>query len=523
MNPGWPRVQPVGDRAVTVELGPSLDEETVGRVRALDDRLRERGVPGILETVPAYASLLVLYDPDRLAFAEIKSLLLELGCYLRAATHTHRLVEIPTLYDGQDLDDVAGACGLHRGDVIELHSSVEYRVLMLGFSPGFGYMGFVDERLRVPRRKTPRTRVPAGSVAVAGAQTGVYPRALPGGWNLLGRSSLTLFDPGSRDPSVLAPGDRVRFVSVASLQAPEPVRRSSLSTGRGVRVLDPGLLTTVQDAGRAGLRRLAVPLAGYADRGAAEDANRCVGNRPGSPVIELCGPGMRLAFDKASLIAITGARVTATLQRGDQVSGPMSVPMNVSVRVRPTNVLTIEGLAGGARGYVAIAGLDAPRVLGSASTDLGSGFLRPLENGDELTVSVFDSERALRDPIVPTRHSDVVRVILGPQADHFDPSVIETFLRRSWQVGLDTDRVGARLDGERLTHCGPREIVSDGMVPGCIQVPPDGRPIVMLSDCPTTGGYPKIACVVSQDLPVIAQAIPGRTEIRFVSVEIEKL
>ncbi len=561
MSDSYPRVLAVGDRAMTVELGASLDQETVGRVRALDLRLRDRGLPGILETVPTYAALMVLYDRRRLSFAELREALLQLARGLEASVESGRLVEIPALYDGEDLAEVAAAGGLKEEAVVELHSGQDYSVLMLGFSPGFAYMGFVDERLRRPRRKTPRTRVPGGAIGVAGAQTGIYPRALPGGWNLLGRTSLRLFDASaplsnrasaplsnrasaplsnrtsplsnrpstplgdpapSRNPSLLMPGDRVRFIPATSLEPMGLAPRTNYA-GHGVRVVDAGMLTTVQDAGRPGLRRVAVPLTGYADPAAARVANACVGNPPDAPVIEVWGPGLRLHFERATFIAITGARVTADLERADLEGGRMAMPMNVAVRVRASNQLAITGVEDGVRAYVAIAGMEAPQILGSGSVDLGSGFLRPLEAGDRLCVGAFDSDRVRREPTATLLRTATVRVILGPQLHHFDEATIQTFLTTPWRVGLDSDRVGARLDGLRLSHSGLTEIVSDGMVPGCIQVPPDGRPIVMLSDCPTTGGYPKIACVVSDDLGVIAQAVPGRTVIHWRAVGTEDL
>jgi KipI family sensor histidine kinase inhibitor len=528
MSDSYPRVLPVGDRAVTVVLGASLDHETVARVRSLDERLRNLQVPGVLETVPTYASLLAIYDPGRTSFAELKTILRDLAKGLGTSTSDGRLVHVPAIYDGDDLDDVSKTCGLSREAVIERHAGREYTVLMLGFSPGFAYMGFVDESLRLPRRKTPRTRVPSGSIGIAGAQTGIYPRALPGGWNLLGRTSLRLFDPlqplgdATTSPSFFMPGDRVRFVPSPSLEPLAPAIDVSYR-GTGVYVLEPGVFTTIQDGGRPGLRRVGVPLTGFADRNAARAANTCVGNPPDAPLIEICGPGLRLAFEKTSLIALAGARVTASLERGDLEDGSMSVPMNVAIRARPSNALSITGLENGVRAYIAIAGLDPPRLLGSASCDPGSALLRPLQRGDGLALGTFDSDRAQREPMrAPEARADV-RVVLGPQLDHFDQTTVETLLGTAWRVGLDSDRVGARLDGPRLRHAGPTEIVSDGMVPGCIQVPPDGRPIVMLSDCPTTGGYPKIACVVSDDLGILAQAIPGRTDVRFVALQIEQV
>lgn len=525
MSGPYPRVIPVGDRAVTVEVGSSLDEETVGRVRALDERLREKSPRGVLEAVPTYASLLVIYDRLALPYAELRATLLSLARDLPASNPPGRLMEIPVLYDGEDLGDVAMTCGLAQDAVIDLHSGRDYSVLMLGFSPGFAYMGFVDERLRLPRRKTPRTRVPAGSVAIAGPQTGIYPRTLPGGWNLLGRTTVPLFDASiaaDGTPSRLMPGDRVRFIPTHTL---EPVLEAPRVRyeGGGISVLEPGILTTIQDAGRPGLRRVAVPLAGYADPASARVANQCVGNPLDAPVIEICGPGLRLRFEKTAFLALAGATVTAELERADLDHASLVVPMNVAVRARPSNTLIVRTVENGARAYVAISGLQAPRVLGSASVDLGSRFLRPLEADDGLEVARFDPDRARRDPIDIMPRTATVRVILGPQDGHFDRAAIEAFLAAGWRAGLDSDRVGARLDGPRLKHEGPAEIVSDGMVPGCIQVPPDGRPIVMLSDCPTTGGYPKIACVVSDDLGLVAQAIPGKTEIRFVAVRIEDL
>jgi KipI family sensor histidine kinase inhibitor len=524
MSAPYPRVLPVGDRAVTVELGSALDEDTVGRVRTLDARVAAAALAGVIEAVPTFASLLVIYDRKRIPYARLREELLALANELPVSTPAGRLAEVPVRYDGEDLKDVAAACGLTPEDVIELHAGREYAVLMLGFSPGFAYMGFVDEKLRLPRRKTPRTRVPAGSVAIAGPQTGIYPRTLPGGWNLLGTTTVPLFDasvaPGE-GPSRLMPGDRVRFKPTTTLP-PVAVPAAMSYSGSGVRVLESGILTTVQDAGRPGLRRLAVPLTGYADPAAARLANACLGRAEDAPVIEICGPGLKLHFESATFVAVSGATVTADLQRGD-LERATPLPMNAAVRVRPGNTLTVKALENGVRAYLAIAGMRAPRLLGSASADLGSRFLRPLEAGDGLALDPFAPDAIPREVLSPVPRTSTVRVVLGPQVQHFDEQTIQAFLATPWRVGLDSDRVGARLDGPRLRHAGANEIVSDGMVPGCVQVPPDGRPIVMLSDCPTTGGYPKIACVVSDDLGTIAQAVPGTTEIRFRAVRVEDI
>jgi len=175
---------------------------------------------------------------------------------------------------------------------------------------------------------------------------------------------------------------------------------------------------------------------------------------------------------------------------------------------------------------VALAGgIDVPIVLGSRATDLGAGFGgfggRPLRVGDALSLG----PRADRPPEATAAWKApaarvTVRVVLGPQEDHFEEATRRRFLKERWRVAATSDRVGCRLEGPALAHRGPSEIASDGLVPGAIQVPPDGAPIVVMADGPTTGGYPKIATVVGADLPLLAQLVPGEGEVRFRGVSI---
>jgi allophanate hydrolase len=166
-------------------------------------------------------------------------------------------------------------------------------------------------------------------------------------------------------------------------------------------------------------------------------------------------------------------------------------------------------------------------VLGSRSTDLQSGFGglggRALRPGDRLGVGGAPRTAARDGGALTPAASVTLRVLAGPQADHFDPATLARFLSEPFRVAATSDRVGCRLEGEPLRHQGPSEILSDGMVPGSIQVPPDGRPIVMLQDGPTTGGYPKIATVLTADLPLLAQLVPGEGELRFEQVQLEDL
>lgn len=215
---GQPRYLPAGDAALVVEFGDTIDPAINRRVRELSvavDRDRPRG---LVDLVPTYRSLLVSYDPRTTTFDALRSRLDVLQEALAAApAPPPRLVEIPTAYGGDfgpDLPFVAGHAGLSEDDVVRIHAGADYLVYMMGFSPGFTYLGGMSERIATPRLKTPRTAIPAGSVGIAQQQTGIYPVESPGGWQLIGRTPVTLFDPTRRPPVVVEAGDSIRFVPV---------------------------------------------------------------------------------------------------------------------------------------------------------------------------------------------------------------------------------------------------------------------------------------------------------------------
>lgn len=219
-----PVIAPLGDRALRVDFGPRIDAELNARVHGLAARIRRAELPGITDLVPAYASLAIHYQPE--AWAESgrppwEALVDALGPLLEArigvAPEPSRILEVPVRYGeeaGPDLEEVADRAGLSAADYAGRHAAGRYRVYMLGFTPGFAYLGGLDPVLAAPRRATPRTRVPAGSVGIAGEQTGIYPCDSPGGWQLIGRTDLVLFDPFRPEPCLLRPGDVVRFIPV---------------------------------------------------------------------------------------------------------------------------------------------------------------------------------------------------------------------------------------------------------------------------------------------------------------------
>lgn len=210
------RYTPLGDSAISVALGEGISRSLSAEVLRVAEGLRAASLLGVTEIVPAYATLGVFYDPLRVNFDELRERLRPVLEQSRDAQTTTpssatRTIRIPVWYNGEDLPDVAERTGHTVDEVIELHLSREYYVYVIGFVPGFAYLGEIDSSLILPRRSTPRKRVPAGSVGIAEAQTGVYPFETPGGWHLIGRTDTKMFDAERAEPALLRVGDRVVF------------------------------------------------------------------------------------------------------------------------------------------------------------------------------------------------------------------------------------------------------------------------------------------------------------------------
>ncbi|MEW9670358.1 5-oxoprolinase subunit PxpB [Ammoniphilus sp. 3BR4] len=219
------RLYPLGEAAIVVQLGDSIQLETHNRVRALARFLDQHPVAGFIECVPAFTTVTVFYDPLFFAGQEQDSPYLRVskiveGIMTKVQSGVEediRVMEIPVCYGGQlgpDLEFVAEHNGLTPKEVVDIHTAGDYLVYMIGFAPGFPYMGGMSERIAAPRRPSPRLAIPAGSVGIAGKQTGVYPIETPGGWQLIGQTPLSLFRPNDSSPSLLQAGDKVRFVSI---------------------------------------------------------------------------------------------------------------------------------------------------------------------------------------------------------------------------------------------------------------------------------------------------------------------
>ena len=290
-----------------------------------------------------------------------------------------------------------------------------------------------------------------------------------------------------------------------------------------VEVLEPGILTTVQDRGRHGYQRYGVPSSGALDEFALRAANILVGNDDGAAALELTFSGARLRFLMPTMVAITGGDLGPELDGG-------AVAQWEAVPVAPGGVLAFGQVRAGMRAYLAVAGgIDVPPVLGSRSTysrsRLGGVDGRPLQAGDVLRRGPLGEGlrgKRMPDSAIPERgRGHRLRVVLGPQDDAFTEEGVRTFLSSTYSVTNLSDRTGYRLEGPTIQHAGGADIISDGIPLGAVQVTGDGMPIVLLSDRGTTGGYTKIATVISTDVRKLAQATPGDT-VTFASVTVEE-
>ena len=519
---GAPAIRNAGEAAFAVEFGNEISIELNERATALAALLEREPFEGFREAVPTFRSVLVFHDPEADPEA-IRSAALDLARRAgREPARPPRRIEFPCVYDGEDLPDVAARIGVSVEELIRIHSGRDYRVFIIGFTPGFPYLGMADPRLDIPRRSVPRVRVPAGAVSMARAQTGIYPWVTPGGWHLLGRMDpALLFDPGKSPPSGCLPGDQVRFLPVAELPERPAEQTGAPPPPKGppaIEVERGGLLTTVQDLGRPGYQRYGVPWSGAADPASLRFANRAIGNPDGAAGLECTLMGPVLRFLRPLLAALGGSDHRGVLHLPGGSRWP--VPVGTSFLAPSGSVLRFTGPPDGMRTYLAFAGgVEVPEVLGSRATYLTAAFGgfkgRALRSGDGLHVGAAPEggreNRFEPDARRPPQQGPLrLRISLGPQEDCFTDECVARFSELRFTVSNDSNRMGVRLDGPILEHrAGMKEIVSDANPHGTIQVPPGGHPIVMGADQGITGGYPKIGTVVAPDLARLAQALPG--------------
>lgn len=292
-----------------------------------------------------------------------------------------------------------------------------------------------------------------------------------------------------------------------------------MSTQTELEIVSPGAFASLQDGGRHGYRRTGVPWAGVLDRRLMRIANALAGRDEDAPVIECFDGGLHLtAHGGAARVAVAGDAVVEV----DGPDGRRQLAPWRSVTLADGESLRIRKMGSGRIAMVAVAGLNVPAVMGSASTYVRAGLGgvdgRALAAGTRLALTNADawgSDRVLTQP--PAADERPIRLVPGPQADHFSAAALEALVGSDYRVTAEADRMGIRLEGEKLEHVGAAEIVSDATVPGSIQVPGAGQPIVLLADAQTAGGYPKIATVITADLGRLAALRPGHS-LRFATV-----
>ena len=487
---------------------------------ALAEALLAAGLPGVVDAVPAYRSLYVEYDPAQIGAAELRAWLAQVPVETAQAARER---ELPVVYDGEDLPEVAAHAGLSVAEVVRLHAAPTYRVRALGFVAGFPFMETTPGPLQMPRRATPRAAVPPHSLAVANAQTGIYPVTAPGGWHLLGRTLVPVYDPHRAEPFLLRPGDTVRFVPQPDGEKlPEPSPRllwPDAPAFPALRVRKAGALALLVDRGRTGQGRFGLVRSGPLDAQAAELAHALLGNPPGAALLELHLTGPVLDVLGAGAIACTGLGLRAA------VNGEMLPPYS-SRAVRAGDRLTFAPTGQGRVSYLAVSGgFETRPFLGSASTDLRGRLGRPVAAGDLLGYAAPPGARRIHVARSFAPHWTVaagmtaaetagtalpgpVRLRLRPVAeDESIPADALAALCAGPFRLLDLDRMAARLDGPAVPG---GETISEGCPVGTVQVPPSGVPLILLNDKGTLGGYRRPARIHPDDLPRLVQAPVGR-------------
>jgi len=473
----------VSDSALQITFPGEISREMSAGIHGLTAQLQSDLAGKEINFHPAFCSLLVEFEPRRERPGDMKDAveraLKSLG---KVKPPVGRRVVIPTRYDGEDLREVAARAGLSVEEAAELHSSVDYTVAFLGFAPNFPYLLGLPGPLHGPRKKTARTVVPAGSVAVAGPVCGIYPEETPGGWQLI----------GTANPDFqFQPGDKVRFVATHDLPVSKAVKAAPRASIIGWVACEAGApLVSEQAAAQHGRTHLGISPGGAADPRALFEANRLVGNSFEESALEIAAIGeVDLTFLQETWFSVTGAECSPRLDQ-------MPIQMWSSLPVSAGQRLRLNPAQHNFRSYVGI------------HQNRGAAEFRK-------------SDILMREPYAAGQTE--LRVTRGPQWEWFSQLARERIFAEEFKVTAELSRKGVRLSGSGLRYGEKfldREMTSEGIANGAIQVMPDGQPVILFCEQRTTGGYPKIANVINADLYKIGQLRPGQAlRLREVSME----
>ena len=551
---------PLNESSILLSFGDRINEEVHTLVMQAKAVIESKSFPGFIETVPAYTTLAVYYNPVEVektnetisaTVIQILQATLEKNTTTQFS-HKGSFVEIPVCYHpafAADLNTTADSLKLSVEELISIHSGKTYKVFMIGFTPGFPYMGIVDERIFTQRKTQPRLKIEPGSVAIAGNQTGIYPFATPGGWNIIGRTPLHLFDRNCSNPFLLKAGDEVKFKPITKdefekyITTGNFVERNSttllsLSTKKSdenkqiIQIEQCGFLTTLQDTGRSNHLQFGISKAGAMDGYAIQLANTLVGNETTATVLEMTQSPHRFRFIKDTLVAFTGGGLQPQLKEYPlPINQPLFIPAGAIVECKqqlPGFIL-----------YLAVAGgFDADEFLDSRSTDLlikaGGYEGRSLRKEDSLmqhnTLTTLQQQlfkilKAGATVEINIEHSsftsNTIRVLRGIEWSYLDDTSTQIFSKASFSIGSQSSRMGYRLNEKILKTNKNCEIISSPVTQGTVQLTPSGEMIILMADAQTVGGYPRIAQVCAADLSLLAQKKPGDS-IQFQIVSLQE-
>jgi KipI family sensor histidine kinase inhibitor len=514
----------LADGAVLVEYPGLSDDESNARAVAGALALARDSPEGLFSAVVGARTLFLEFDPDKCPVERIA---------LRLATREssrvaapRRTLRIPVVYGEEassELSELASAAGLAPHEFARRHAAAVYRVAFLGFAPGFAYLAGLPPELQAPRLSTPRPRIGAGTVAIAGPYTGIYPGGTPGGWRSIGSTHVRLFDAAADPPTLFLPGDEVRFERVDSERLLPPSEQPVVAHPEGAtaaalfRVVGPGVFTSVQGAPRFGWSSYGVPPGGAMDRIALAQANARLGNPEDAAALEMTLVGAELEALADTTICLAGSDAEVE-------SNGKTFALEDTIAVCRGDRLRVGRIRGGVRTYLAVVGGFAPAARFEISQRLAAGALlfaplvppspRPARRSG---ASLRSTSPPVSDPSPSATSETVVRVVLDSREVAFPKEGVATFLSSAYRVSASSDRRGIRLEGQPIALSRSPDIPPEGTPLGGIQVARDGLPIVLGPDRPVTGGYARIATVIQADFPLLAQRPAGGT-LRFVSV-----
>lgn len=530
------------------------------QVMQAKNKIESNPFNGLIETVPAYNCLAVHYDLWQVikkdnTIAETVEQCINTILNTASTVSSQKqstVLTIPVCFDeslGIDLNELSETLQLSVEEIIHLHSRKIYKVFMTGFTPGFPYMGIVDERLVTKRKASPRLKVEAGSVAIAGSQTGIYPFATPGGWNIIGRTPLSLFVRSKPDPFLLKAGDQVQFIQITKeefdqfidttpIEKKETINYNFITTKKQeeakqiIRVEQCGFLTTIQDAGRKGYLQYGVPQTGVMDDYSMKLANLLIGNEVTTPVLEITQSPHLFRIMKDCLVAFTGGGL-------QPIADGNELPLFECLFIKEGTKIELKKQIPGFRLYMAVGGgFEAERFLGSCSTDItisAGGFKgRALKKEDVLCQQhALNAAQTHLQTVLNNRvrlqlnintgfvTAIKIRVVRGIEWHHMTEDAQQMIWDQPFTISPQSSRMGYRLKANSLPSRQSCDIISSPVTTGTVQLTSSGELIVLMADAQTVGGYPRVLQVINADLRILAQKKPGDT-ITFEEVSLKE-